>query len=288
MSNALSPVGQTPLSRLDGAPVLLMCPPDYFTVSYVINPWMEKGASNIRPGDANVAKRQWDRLYRILTQKAGADVRLLDPVSGLPDLLFTANAAFVYRQRAVVARYRHPERRGEESWGMEWFERHGFDVIVPPDGVFFEGAGDAFLLENRIFAGYDIRTSLNAHRLLSDAVGLPVISMELLDPRFYHLDTCFCPLTDGSLLYAPVAFSDAGNRRIEAAVPAEKRIPVTIDEAAQFACNAVNLGDVMVLHEGSPRLTELLTQRGFHVISTDLGEFLKSGGSAKCLTLQVG
>lgn len=279
----ISPVGQTPLARKHDKPVILMCPPDYFTVEYAINPWME----SVAPCDTELAKRQWENLYQAITQQAGADVLLMEPIQGLPDLVFTANAAFVYNQTAVIAHYKYPERRGEEPYCAEWFERYGFNVIRMPDSVFFEGAGDALVWQDRVFAGYRTRTDIASHNLLTASTGLPVLSMELIDPRFYHIDVCLCPLADGHLIYSPEAFDSYGNQVIEANVPAAKRITVNPNEASRFACNTVNVGKTVIFNEGSHELADTLKSKGFQVVQVNLSEFLKSGGSAKCLTLRV-
>ncbi len=281
----VSPVGQTPLSN--GTPKILMCPPDHFTVEYAINPWME----NAPPCDVDLAKRQWETLYKAITEKAGAEVYLMDPIEGLPDLVFTANAAFVYNNKAIIAHYKYPERRGEEPYCEAWFKQHGFDVVTLPEHIFFEGAGDALVYnangEDRVFAGYKTRTDIVSHSLLSTETNLPVLSMELIDPRFYHIDVCICPLADGHFIYSPEAFDDYGRTVIEANVPKEKRIPVTPEEASRFACNSVNINNTVLFNQGSHRLADELQQRGFQVIQVDLSEFLKSGGSSKCLTLRV-
>lgn len=289
-----SPVGVTPFT--DGTPKILMCPPDYFTVEYAINPWME----NIEPCNTDLAKRQWENLYNAITRQAGAEVLLMDPVDGLPDLVFTANAAFVYGNKAVIAHYRYPERQGEEPHCVDWFNRHGFDVVTMPEHIHFEGAGDALTWKlpdqdehsqdtHVVFAGYKTRTDIASHNLLSTETHLPVFSMELIDPRFYHIDVCICPLATGHFIYNPDAFDTYGNTVIEANIPADKRIPVTKDEAGRFACNTVNINDTVLFNrQGTTRLEEELKSRGLNVIQVDLSEFLKSGGSSKCLTLRVG
>ena len=142
--------------------------------------------------------------------------------------------------------------------------------------------------QDRVFAGYKTRTDIASHNLLTAATGLPVISLELINPRFYHVDVCLCPLADGHLIYSPDAFDEYGNQVIEANVPPEKRIPVTAEEAARFACNSVNVNDTVIFNQGSSRLADDLKARGFKVVQVDLSEFLKSGGSSKCLTLRVG
>lgn len=279
----ISPVGETPIFKKTGRPTILMCPPEYFTVEYAINPWME----NAEPCNEELAKRQWEGLYNAITKEVGADVLLMDPVDGLPDLVFTANAAFVYNDTAVIAHYKFPERRGEEPYCVDWFEKNGFKVVQMPRNVFFEGAGDALVWKDRVFAGYKTRTDIASHNLLTAATGLPVLSMELIDPRFYHIDVCMCPLADGHLIYSPEAFDAYGNQVLEANVPPEKRIPVTPEEASNFACNSVNIEDTVIFNAGSNRLADELKQRGFRVIQVPLTEFLKSGGSSKCLTLRL-
>lgn len=282
-----SPVGVTPLTQSD-TPKILMCPPDYFTVAYAINPWMEDAkVGDAYSCDIELAKRQWEKLYQAITTQAGAEVLLMPPVDGLPDLVFTANAAFVYQNQAVIAHYKFAERQGEEPYCKQWFIEQGFEVTEMPHDLFFEGAGDALIWQDRVFAGYKTRTDIRSHTILSEISGLPVLSLELMNPKFYHIDVCICPLADGHFIYSPEAFSEYGNRVIEANVPEKKRIPVTVDEANKFACNSVNIHDTVLFNQGSNRLADELQQRGFQVIQVDLSEFLKSGGSSKCLTLRV-
>ncbi len=278
---------QTPVS--DGkTPKILMCPPDFFTVEYAINPWME-GPDGPKNCDIDEAKRQWEELYNTLnSDTVGAEVLLMKPAEGLPDLVFTANAAFVYGSQAIIANFKHPERQGETPCYAEWFEENGFDVTLLPDGVKFEGAGDALIWQDRVFAGYKTRTDIASHNWITAKTGLPVLSMELINEKFYHIDVCMCPLETGELIYAPNAFDDYGISVIEANVPKENRIPVTIEEANKFACNAVNVGNTVVFNQGSDRLADELTSRGLNVIQLNLSEFIKSGGSSKCLTLRVG
>jgi N-dimethylarginine dimethylaminohydrolase len=260
-------------------PRLLMCPPDYFDVAYAINPWMTTGALC----DVPKARQQWKNLYQAIEQVATVD--LMTPQPGLPDLVFTANAAFVYGNKALIANYKHPERKGEEPFVTDWFTRAGYEVVTLP--VVFEGAGDALIWKDRVFAGYRTRTDIAAHSLITAETGLPVLSLELVDDRFYHIDTCLCPLSDGTLMYVPDAFDAYGNAVIEANVPAPLRLPVSLAEATRFACNAVNVDKTVFLNAGNTHVVQQLTQRGFTVIELDMGEFLKSGGSAKCCTLRI-
>lgn len=261
-------------------PHILMSPPDHFEVYYAINPWM-----NVEePVDRELAVRQWESLRQVLAERA--QVSLVPPVEGLPDLVFTANAAFVMGGKAVLARFKNAERQPEESHYERWFREHGYEVVHPP--VPFEGAGDALIYDGRlVLAGYRQRTEVTAHHLLSQEFGIPVLSLELLHAHFYHIDVCLCPLEGGHLLYYPGAFDEYGLRVIEANVPEDKRLTTSAAEARNFACNAVQVGRTVIANQLSARLSEALRRRGFEVISLNLSEFIKAGGSAKCLTLRL-
>lgn len=263
---------------------ILMCPPHHYDVDYVINPWME---GNIHRSSRDRAESQWEGLHKILKDHAIVD--LVEPQKGVPDMVFTANAGLVLGDNVVLSRFYHPERQGEEPHFKKWFEDNGFTVYELPKDLPFEGAGDALLdREGRwLWAGYGFRSELDSHPYLAKWLDIEVISLQLVDSRFYHLDTCFCPLTNGYLLYYPPAFDFYSNRLIEMRVPPEKRIIVNDDDAGNFACNAVNVGDVVVMNQVSDSLSSRLRDVGFTVIQTPLSEFLKAGGAAKCLTLRT-
>ena len=261
----------------------MMCAPDHYDVDYVINPWME---GNIHKSSRDRAVEQWQKLYDIVADNATVD--LIQPQKGVPDLVFTANAGLVLEKTVVLSRFFHKERQGEEPYFQQWFEENGFTVHVLPKDLPFEGAGDALLdREGRwLWAGYGFRSELDSHSYLAKWLDIEVLSLRLMDERFYHLDTCFCPLTDGYLLYYPPAFDSYSNRRIEMHVPSEKRIAVSEPDAVNFACNAVNIDKLIVMNKASDALKEQLKDAGFHIIETPLTEFLKAGGAAKCLTLR--
>ena len=259
----------------------LMCRPTYYGIQYEINPWM----SRRRPADNARARAQWDRLVDVLVGEIGADIRLVDPVLGLPDMCFTANAGYVCGGVAVPSRFRYLQRRGEEPHFESWFRRSGFDVRPLPDGLFFEGAGDALPCAGRIFAGYFYRTDVRSHAALGLIVGGEVLSLELTDRRFYHIDTCFCPLNASTAMYYPPAFDEYGRKVLRAHIP--ELIEATGHDALHFGCNAIAVGQDVVLHEPCRGLGGALTKRGYRVHYVDLGEFIKAGGSAKCLTLRL-
>ncbi|MBS0207389.1 MAG: amidinotransferase [Planctomycetes bacterium] len=257
-----------------------MCPPDFFGIEYEINPWM----SRARQADRTVAFGQWLRLRQLLEQ-VGATVHAMEPVAGLPDLVFTANAAMVFRRTAVLSHFRHPQRRGEEPYFDAWLAKQGFRVARAPDDVFFEGAGDALFCGDTLFAGYRIRSDARGHQSIGQMIGCRVIPLELVSDYFYHLDTCFCPLRPGLALYYPGAFDAYGLQVLASLIP--ELIPVDLEEARRFACNAVVVGQSVITNSGCPKLHGQLRAAGFEPYETPLDEFVKAGGSAKCLTLRL-
>ncbi|MCT7976981.1 TIGR00300 family protein [Laspinema olomoucense] len=263
---------------------ILMCPPNHYDVDYVINPWME---GNIHKSSRDRATEQWHKLFHII--KEHALVELVDPQPGWPDMVFTANAGLVLGKKVVLSRFFHKERQGEEPYFKQWFEAQGYTVYELPKDLPFEGAGDALLdREGRwLWAGYGFRSELDSHSYIAKWLDIQVISLQLADERFYHLDTCFCPLNRGYLLYYPPAFDFYSNRIIEMRVPPEKRIAIGEADAVNFACNAVNVEDKVIMNKVSDDLKQRLKDAGFEVFETTLSEFLKAGGAAKCLTLRT-
>jgi len=261
-------------------PQILMCPPDHYGIEYEINPWM----SRQRQADQPLAARQWRALHDLLV-RLGAEIALLDPVPKLPDLVFTANAALIYKRRAILAHFRHEQRQGEEPLCARWLEQHGFAVERLPEGRFFEGAGDALFCGETLVAGYRIRSDVRSQQLIGELLGCAVIPLELVDGHYYHLDTCFCPLAPGEAIWYPGAFDDYGRRVLTERIPT--LIPVAPEEARSFACNAVVVGRNVVTTTGCPQLHKDLLERGYTPHETPLSEFIKAGGSAKCLTLRL-
>ena len=262
----------------------LMCAPDHYDVDYVINPWME---GNIHKSSRDRAVEQWNKLYNVIKDHAIVD--LVEPEKGWPDMVFSANAGLVLGKNVVLSRFLHKERQGEEPYFQQWFAENGFNVYTLPKDLPFEGAGDALLdREGRwLWAGYGFRSELDSHPFLAKWLDIEVISLRLMDERFYHLDTCFCPLANGYLLYYPGAFDSYSNRVIEMRVAPEKRIAIMEADAVNFACNAVNVDSIVIMNKASDGLKSRLAEVGFQVIETPLTEFLKAGGAAKCLTLRV-
>ncbi len=261
-------------------PHLLMCPPRFFAVEYEINPWMDVAIN----ADHALAAQQWQTLYDLIVA-TGAKVELLEPVAGLPDLVFTANAALICRNTALLSRFRHPQRQRETPFDRQWFVANGFECLDPPAGFSFEGAGDALFCGDTLFAGYRQRSDAAGHQKIGALLDVRVLPVELVSSSFYHLDTCFCPLSASESIWYPPAFDSYGQRAIELAV--ETLIEVDLGEAKHFACNAVVLDKTVITNRGCDKLHGQLQQRGYRPIATPLGEFLKAGGSAKCLTLRL-
>ena len=266
-------------------PAFLMCAPDLYDVDYVINPWME---GNLHRSSRDRAHAQWLELHTELARIAR--VLLIEPVAGSPDMVFTANAGLVHGDTVAISRFHHPERQGEEPHFRRWFAGAGYTLVELPRETPFEGEGDAlFSIDgSRLWVGHGPRTTEASHTSLRAAwPSVEVIGLHLVDPRFYHLDTCFAPLTNGAVLYYPAAFDAASLALIEAFYPPEQRIIVSDADALRFACNAVNVGSTILLNTISVDLRHRLEAHGFTVIEVPLDEFLKAGGAAKCLVMRL-
>ncbi len=259
---------------------LLLCPPDFYGIEYEINPWMHRG----RDANPELAREQWQRLHDILAA-LGAQIELLTPQPGLPDMVFTANAGLVIGNRFFPSQFRHKERQGEQPHFEAWFEDNGHKIDrLQPDRV-FEGEGDALFCGDILFCGYRFRSDIQSHQELAERLQRLVVSVELVDERFYHLDTCFCPLPDGGAVWFPPAFDAYAQRSIQEHCGA--MIEVTPEEAVHFSCNAVVLNRDIVLPEGCPKLCAALGNRGYSCHPLPMSEFIKAGGACKCLTLFV-
>ncbi len=258
----------------------LMCPPAYYEVAYEINPWMHVA----QKVDKILAEKQWRALYDWMTA-AGAQIELLEPIPGLPDLVFTANAGLVHGERFIKSRFRHRQRRHEEIRIERWFRAQNYDVTTVPEPYFFEGEGDALTMGSELYAGYHFRSDLEALDFVAGVLKRDYCALELKDKRFYHLDTCFAPLdAKSALIFAP-AFEPYAYLTLLEMV--EDPIAVPENEALRFACNAVSLGKKALLPSGCPQTRAAVEKRGFEVSELDFSEFLKSGGGAKCLVLKL-
>ena len=275
-------------------PIFLMTDPDGFDVRYRINPWMRPKAW--RPEHAAAAKSASAKPTRNGAESRRGRGRRdhRSAVRGRPDLVFPANAAVVLDGRVLLARFRHPERQGEEAVFRSVFARlktRGLvqEILDLPDGVFQEGAGDCIWdADRRLFwAGYGPRSSRSSIGAVARTFGEAVVALELASDRFYHLDTCFCPLAGGKLLYYPAAFTPAAQETIRERVPEAQRIEASGEEAAAFCVNAVNLDARIIMASAPASLHAGLTARGYALTELDLDPFILSGGAAYCMTLRL-
>jgi ornithine aminotransferase len=275
-------------------PHLVMCPPEHYEVSYRINPWMDPESwSEDADTLARDAREGWQKLYETY-RKLGANIEIMPAQPGLPDLVFTANSAVVLDRKVVLARYKCPERQGEETHGRAFFEALKRDSIVDeihetPSGVYFEGAGDCYWDMHRrvLWGGWGQRSAKEAKETIERVYGVPSVSLELVDPRFYHLDTAFCVLSGGEILYVPCAFTAEGIATIKALVGEDRMIAVDDEDAQSLAANSVSVGKDLVFGHCGPSLKGLLNAKGYTVHTVPLGSFGRSGGSAYCLTLRL-
>lgn len=272
----------------------LICRPQHFAVTYSINPWMDP---NAWAGNGEVlharAVRQWDGLHRTL-RACGAAIETVEPQPGLPDLVFTANAAVVLGRKAVLARFLHPERQREQpvfAASFRALQARGLldEVVELPPGVTLEGAGDCLWDPTRklFWIGSGFRSDEAARDAVAREFGVPCLPLALADPNFYHLDTAFCALPSGDVLYYPAAFTPAAIEIIHAHVAPAQRVALNRTDAVRFAANAVCIDRVIVMSSCSDGLRRTLEGRGYTVAKTPLQAFLRSGGSACCLTLRL-
>jgi N-dimethylarginine dimethylaminohydrolase len=263
---------------------LLMCPPTNYEVAYDINPWMTPNVGIATPE----ARRQWDRLVEVLQCAADVEIQCVEPRPGAPDMVFTANAALISDKLAIVSSFRHPQRRAEQRHFRSWLARGGFATAFLQQ-TFFEGAGDALFDRRRplLYVGYGWRTERNAAGQIGETLGVRALPLLLVDERFYHLDTCLCPLASGHVLAFMDAFSPHSQKLLRRSIEPEYLIEVSIEDALTFACNAIEVDDALVLAGATRRLRDLLNAVGYRVFATELSDFHRAGGSAKCLTLKL-
>lgn len=260
----------------------LMCRPDHFTVSYEINPWMDASL----PTDRDLAVTQWQALHDLYVS-LGHTVELIDPVPDLPDMVFAANGATVLDGVVLSAHFHHEERRGEGPAYLRWFAERGYEAHTATEVN--EGQGDVLLVGGLLLAGTGFRTTLAAHAELQEMLGRPVISLSLVDPHFYHLDTALTVLDSSEeraeIAYYPAAFSPGSQRVLRRLFP--DALTVASEDAAALGLNAVSDGRHVVVSPQAVTYQEQLRERGFEPIPVDTSELLKGGGGAKCCTLEL-
>ncbi|MCB0932933.1 MAG: N-dimethylarginine dimethylaminohydrolase [Mycobacterium sp.] len=256
----------------------VMTRPTFFGVEYAINPWMDVNTEV----DVDNAIAQWETLgdtYR----KLGHTVEVVDPVAGLPDMVYAANAGLIVNGTAIVARFKHAEREGEATAYAEWLTRQGYAPVTTRH--INEGQGDFLVAGELILAGTGFRTAPQAHAEVAAITGMRVVTLELVDPRFYHLDTALTVLDDTTVAYYPQAFTDSARARLLEIFP--EVIEVSSADAYVLGLNAVSDGGNVVLPQSAVGFAEQLYHAGFQPIGVDLSELLKGGGSIKCCTLEI-
>ena len=268
----------TRLRRTPQARRYAMTPPTFFAVEYAINPWMDVTT----PVDVGLAQAQWEGLYQTYL-RLGHNVDVIEPVPGLPDMVYAANGGFIANDIAIVARFRFAERAGESRAYADWMSSVGYRPVSTRHVN--EGQGDLLMIGEMVLAGYGFRTDRRAHAEIAAALRMPVVSLELVDPRFYHLDTALAVLDDHTIAFYPPAFSAAAQEQLHALFP--DAIVVGSADAYVLGLNAVSDGLHVVLPSAATGFAAQLREAGFEPIGVDLSELLKGGGSVKCCTLEV-
>jgi N-dimethylarginine dimethylaminohydrolase len=269
---------QTAPARIATKRTVLMCRPSYFTVVYRINPWMDPAL----PTDTALAVRQWETLYQAYVD-LGFDVHLIDPIDGLPDMVYAANGGFVIDNIAYGASFTYPERQPEGPAYMDWFRAEGFDVRVPAEVN--EGEGDFLLVDGVILAGMGFRSASNSHQELATISGRQVVSLNLINPSFYHLDTAIAILDDTNIAYLPSAFDEPSLEILRERFP--EAILVSEEDAAVLGLNSFSDGYNVVIAARAKNFEQQLRERGYNPIGVDLSELLLGGGGVKCCTLEL-
>jgi N-dimethylarginine dimethylaminohydrolase len=256
-----------------------MCEPKYYGIHYEINPWMNVGNAP----DTVVAQKQWETLRDKLLS-LGVTIEYVDPTANQPDMVFTANAGLVKGQKCVASKFRFPERQGEEKGYFEWFNKNNFQTVFPTTGD-FEGEGDALFIGETLICGYGLRSDPKTHLEVCKILFVQdSIILQLVDPRFYHVDTCIAPLTIDTVMAYPPAFSAETFKKI---TDRFKVLVVEETEALKFACNAIVLGKDIVLPAGCPNIMRELEKENFVCHPVQLDQFIKAGGAAKCMVLKL-
>jgi N-dimethylarginine dimethylaminohydrolase len=265
-------------TRIPVTRTILMCKPEFFTVVYRINPWMDPAL----PTDTTLAVAQWQTLYDTYVG-LGFDVRLIDPIDGLPDMVYAANGGFVIDGIAYGANFTYPQRQPEGPAYMDWFGANGFDVREPAE--INEGEGDFLLVGDVILAGTGFRSASNSHVEVSGIFNRPVITLKLVNPSFYHLDTAIAVLDDTTIAYLPSAFDEPSLAILRERYP--DAIIVTEEDAAILGLNSYSDGYNVVIAARAKDFERQLRERGYNPIGVDLSELLLGGGGVKCCTLEL-
>jgi len=278
MVTLTAPAEVSPKVTARTTPTVLMCRPEFFTVSYRINPWMHPE----KPTDTSLAVQQWSALYDTYL-RLGFTVQLIDPLPGLPDMVYAANGGFVLEGIAYGAKFHHAERAPEGPAYMDWFHDHGFEVHEPTEVN--EGEGDFLLVGDVILAASGFRSDTPSHHEISRVYGREVVSLQLINPSFYHLDTALAVIDSETISYLPSAFDEASLQVLRTRYP--DAIIATEEDAAILGLNSFSDGHNVVIAEKAVTFATDLRARGYNPIGVDLSELLLGGGGVKCCTLEL-
>ena len=275
---AVAPKAATATERQARIRHYVMTPPQFFAVDYAINPWMD----TTNHVDPTVAVAQWQRL-RDIYLGLGHIVDLVDPVPGLPDMVYAANGGLIVNGTAVVARFKYPQRQQESIAYADWMRSRGYNPVQT--NHVNEGQGDLLPVGDMILAGTGFRTDPRAHAEIAEIFDRPLVSLQLVDPRFYHLDTALTVLDDTTIAYYPPAFTQSSRAQLETLFP--DAIVVDSADAYVFGLNAVSDGRHVVHPAAALGFAKQLSDSGFEPVGVEMSELLKGGGSVKCCTLEV-
>tara|TARA_B100000131_G_scaffold321231_1_gene371362 strand:+ start:4482 stop:5264 length:783 start_codon:yes stop_codon:yes gene_type:complete len=256
---------------------VLLCKPSFYDVTYSINPWMKDDSVN-----KVLALKQWNQM-RTLLGTFDIDIKFIEQIDGLPDMVFTANAGVVYENKVAISNFKHKQRRRESSHYKDWFLKNNYEVIDVPKKFSFEGCGDVVIHNGNLIGGYGFRTDLKALKYVSKKLDLNLIYLKLLDPNFYHLDTCFSIIGDNLAIYNPKAFSKYTISKLNNF----ELIEVSEEESNNFACNSIVFGNNILMPSENDTIAEALSDRGYQVYQINTSEFMKSGGSLQCMCLWI-
>lgn len=255
---------------------VLMCEPRFFQVQYEINPWMKIGSI-----DPKKAFKQWEELYKTYL-KMGIAVDLIEPQSHLPDMVFSADQGLVKKKTVIISNFHYPQRRKEAVFYENWYKNNSFDIRKISENLFFEGSGESLWWGEKLFVGKGFRNSEGIELKLKEALGVEAVALELINPYFYHLDTCLFPLNKDTVFYYPEAFSSQSLETLKKIVP--DLIPIEKKEAFNFAANSILTDHHVVTEAGNPRFKGKLKAYGYEIVEVDVSEFFKAGGGIHCLT----
>jgi len=254
-----------------------MCSPNFYKVAYKINPWMGGTV------DSQLAQKQWNALKSAI-EKCGVTVHTMESDASVPDLVFCCNSGLVYRDKVYLAHFRHPERQMERKFNEIWYKKHNFEIYGDTK-YYFEAGGDCtFTNKDTLFAGYGFRTQKEVYDKIQELGDFKIVRCELINDRYYHLDTCFCYLGSNLGLWYPQAFSEDSRRRMKNEI---ELIDVTDRDAEHFVCNSIAFGKTVIVPKGCDDIKPVLEKRGYEIIYVDLSEFLKGGGACQCLILKM-